>query len=213
MRRIRILGVGLLAVLALGAALASSGSAAPNKPLTMKAEEEALKNGAKLTKKGQTVVTAGGRSIECAETTFGSTLTTNGLAKDKGTLTEASFAGEGDGACVSGLGPASITASDLPWPTEISSKGTVTIKGTKKVAFTVTFTGQPGEPKCTLEASKFVSTFTPGEAGKPIPMVLTASDQTFKLNKKVSAASCAKDASVSGIYDVTSEGKVVTSEL
>ncbi len=110
------------------------------------------------------------------------------------------------------MGPATVTALGLPWANEFTNKKTNIIKGTKKVGFATTFVDAPGEPKCTYETSKVVSTFTAGPAGHPEPVTI-AVDQAFKLNKKDSAAVCSSEGTLHGTMNATAAGEPIEAEL
>jgi hypothetical protein len=99
-----------------------------------------------------------------------------------------------------------IVAGGFPWPTEFTTKGTSTVKGTKKIAFTSTFPAAGGA-KCIFEAAKDLSTFKVGGA-----VELTTKEQLFKLGKGSNAA-CPKTGLLSGHFTVTSGGETINSSL
>jgi hypothetical protein len=215
MRRLRIAVLGLLAVCALGSALAASASAFV--PLIFRTRIGPLPIPTGLTEVIEIWIfgtaKSGGGSVNCSGGSMAGTLESNGAAKDKAVFDEVAFDGTGIGdACESSMGPATVTASNLPWPNEFTNKKALKIKGTKKVAFTVTYIGAEGEPKCTYEAGTVKGTFTAGAAGHPEPVTITT-NQTFKRNKKLSAKSCASEGQLEATASATSGGETVEAEL
>jgi hypothetical protein len=218
MKRMRLAALSLFAVSLMGAALASSSSA--YLPVNFRTGIGKLPVPYGLTEVIEIwifgIATKSGTTgeVNCSNGSMAGTLESNGAAKDKAVFDEVAFTGTGiGGACESSLGPATITTSDLPWPNEFTNKKTLTIKGTKKVAFSVTYIGAAGEPKCTYEAGKVSSTFTAGAAGHPEPVTITTSDQKFKLNKKASAKTCATEGQLSASTKATAGGETVEAEL
>jgi hypothetical protein len=217
MKRMRLVALSLFAASLLGTALA--GSASAYLPLYFRTGIGKLPVPYGLTEVIEIWIfgiapKSGTGTVNCSNGSMAGTLESNGAAKDKAVFDEVAFTGTGiGGACESSLGPATVTASDLPWPNEFTDKKAMTIKGTKKVAFTVTYIGVEGEPKCTYEAGKVSSTFTAGAAGHPEPVTITTSNQTFKRNKKVSAKSCASEGQLSATTKATAGGETVEAEL
>ncbi len=207
MRRIRIAGLCLVAVFALGA-MASSASA--KTVLTLKTKKGALTSGSEVKAFSSNLVfkTAAG-NLECSENTLTGALETNGAAKDKGKVTtETSKGKEAGGLCkTSAFGPAEIVSSGFPWKIEFTTKGVVKLKGTKKVTFTSTFPGA-GNAKCIFESSKVESKFNTSG-----PVTITTSKQVFKRAKKGSAEICPEKGELSGEFNVTSGGETVEAEL
>lgn len=159
-------------------------------------------------------------NLECEENEVSGTLATNGASKDTGDFGSARLQGDYDGvagACkTSAAGPAAIEATSFPWPAEFNTKGGLTIKGAKKVAFAVTFTALEGpDNRCTFEASKLSSTFTVGREGEPVPLEITTTDATFKLNKKAAGDSpiCPTEGKLSGTWTTSSGGEALDAEL
>lgn len=164
MTHIRTGGLWLAAMLAVGAALATSASAktvligrTAKGPLAKGAEIKASSTNLKF-------VTSAG-NLECSSNILTGTLETNEAAKDKGKITEEQLTGkeaEGDCKTTTVLGRAKIEAKGFPWPTEFTTKGKNTVKGTKKVTFKLTFP-EAGNVECIFESAKVSSTFTPGK--------------------------------------------------
>ncbi len=152
-------------------------------------------------------------NVECSTNELLGTVTTNGAVKDLLTLAETEFAGlEIGGLCkTSALGPVEVIGQDLPWHEELTTKGAVTIKGTKKVAFTVVVVDL-GE-NCTYEASKVDGTFATGAEGKPVPFETAITKQAFKVGKAMANAGCPKSGLLSGTASATSGGEAVEVEL
>lgn len=168
----------------------------------------------KATSTNLTFVTSAG-NLECSNNVLTGTLETNEAATDKGKITEEQSTGEeaeGDCKTSTGLGRAKIEAKGFPWPTEFTTKGANTIKGTKKVTFKSTFP-EAGNVECTYESAKLASTFVPGEAGERVPAEITTSNQVFKLSKKGSNAACPKEGELSGTFTATSGGETLETEL
>lgn len=210
MKRMRIMGLSLVAVFAMSAVVVSGASAAATLKLKT-AGAGVLPVGAGLVASSSDLVfvTAAG-NLECSSNVLTGTVALNSSSKDKGNITEESSTGEFEGgACktTTPLGPALITASGLPWPTEFTTKGTSTVKGSKKVTFTSVFP-LAGGAKCVYESAKVGSTFTVGGA-----LTLTTSNQVFKVNKKTSNAACPTEGKLSGHFAVTSGGEPVETSL
>jgi hypothetical protein len=216
MRRIRIIGACLVAVLALGAMTAVSASAAKEKPVVkLSTSKGLLAEGAEL--KGissNLIFVTNAGTLECSSNVLTGTLANNNATKDKGSFTSESSTGglsyEGkEHLCkTSGLlGAVEIESKNFPWPTEFTTKGTNALKGTKKVSFQSTFV-ESGNLKCTFEAGKVSSTIT--TSGN---LEIKTSNQLFKINKKTSNAACPKEGHLTGTFAVTSGGETVKIEL
>ncbi len=211
MKRMRIMGLSLVAVFALSAVFAA-GAFAKATPLTLKTAKGPLASGAAITASSSNLVfvTSTG-NLECSSNILEGTLTNNGATKDKGSITAESSTGtepEGKGTLcktTTPFGPAVIEAKHLPWSVEFTNKGTATVKG-KKVAFTSVFPGGGPGAECTYEAAKVNSTFTVGG-----PLTLTTTEQLFKKNKKLSNSLCPETGKLSGTFSVTSGGETVES--
>jgi hypothetical protein len=135
-------------------------------------------------------------------------------------MTEAPMFGnylEIEGACkTSATGPVIAVSTGFPWPFEITTKGTATLKGSKKIVTTYTFLALEGpNNKCTFEAAKLKGTFAPGSPGKPAPVELTITKQKFKHNKKApnQTALCPSEGVYSGTFPTTANGKQLESDV
>jgi hypothetical protein len=214
MKQIRTVGLLLMALLAIGAALASSASA--KTVLIGRTAKGPLAKGAELKASSTNLkfVTSAG-NLECTSNVLTGTVSVNEAAKDKGTITEESSTGneaEKDCKTTTVLGRTKIKAEGFPWPTEFTTKGVNTVKGTKKVAFRSIFP-EASNVECIFESSKVTSSFTVGAHGKPVPAEITTTNQVFKLSKKGSNAACPKEGKLSGTFAITSNGEVVETEL
>ncbi len=221
MQRIKIMGLALVAILAMTALVASTASAKESKNLVLKDPSGVIAAGATVTATSTnlTTVTAAG-NLECENAALPTVIKTNSAAKDLGTSSEDLNYGDYlgiEGACkTSAAGPAIITTSDFPWSASFSDKGAEEEKGNKKVVFTSTFLALEGpKNKCTFEASKIKSTFPVGKEGHPVNLEFTTTNQSFKLNSKApdTAAICPKTGLLSGNWNVTDANGQVTNEL
>jgi hypothetical protein len=212
MKRLRLVGLSIIAVALLGAALASSASGY----LAFTTKRGILPAPTPLTKFWEWLIfafsTAGGSgSLNCSGATMTGVLETNAAKKDDAVI-ETAFGGEGMGsACESSLGPATLTGAQEPWPNEFTEKKEWTVKGTKKVAFTVSFLAVEGL-SCTYEASKVKSTFNAGPQGNPEPVTISTSKQVFKAAKKSNAA-CPKSGELSGNVKAVADGETIEAEI
>jgi len=238
MKRIKITALAALAVFAAFAALAGSASATTILKVTDPLGEVAP--GTTITATSTNLVTTStAGKLECENNVLPSTLSNNNSAKIKGLSSEEKSFGNFlglEGACKTSLGiPAVIYTKQFPWTEEYKAsgtKGSVTVKGTKKVAFLTEFLYPElgKENQCMLEASKIASTFTAGTAGHPAALVFTTTNQTFKLNKKATeykvvnpetkkteiekrtAAICPETGSLSGEWTVNDANGAVSTE-
>ncbi len=220
MRHLKIMGLALVAVVAASALMVSSASAATT--LVVRDSAGIIPAGTVLTAESTNLVTVtAAGNLECEHNVLPATLGNNSSTKIKSSSTEEKSFGSYlgiEGACkTSSAGPAIINTSNFPWPEEYKAKGaagTVTVKGTKKVAFTSTFLGLAPPNKCTFEASKIVSTFAAGAKGSPIPLEFTTTNQLFKLNKKApgTAAICPPEGKLSGSWTSTDSNGTVSVE-
>ncbi len=208
MTRIKIMGLSLMAVFAVFALSASMASA--KTVLTLKTAKGPLAAGANITaSSGDLIFTTEAGNLECTSNVISGTLANNSGTKDKGSATsESSTGGEAGGLCktTTPFGPAEIVSSGFPWPIEFTTKGTATVKGSKKVQFTSTFPAAGGA-KCEFEASKVVSSFNATAGSGPI--TLTTTSQLFKINKKTSNPACPKTGTLSGHFTLTSSGEAI----
>ncbi|MGA2319551.1 MAG: hypothetical protein ABSG95_02255 [Solirubrobacteraceae bacterium] len=206
----RITAFCLTAIFATSALVLANASAKA-KVLVLKTAKGPLAKGAEVKASSSNLifVTSAG-NLECTSNVLTSVLETNEAKKDKAKVTEEQSTGQEEGgACKTsgGLGRDLIVAGDLPWPTEFTTTGQDTIKGTGKVQFASTFPAA-GDMKCIFESAKVASTFkVPGLAE------LTTSKQLFKLEAKKSSKACPKTGRLSGTFAVTSAGEAVESEL
>ena len=158
-------------------------------------------------------------NIECEQNTLTGTLTVNQASKDVASFTEASFAGNFTvaGACkTSAAGPVIVTSSDLPWPAELSAKGTGLVRGTNHVAFTLEFLAlEPSQNQCSYEATQVRTTSPAGPEGSPIQFIVTTTKQSFKIVKGSPQKSplCPPQGLLSGTFEVLSGLESVQAEL
>ncbi|HTR89093.1 MAG TPA: hypothetical protein VMG62_03175 [Solirubrobacteraceae bacterium] len=216
MRRIRIIGVCLVAVCALGAVTAISASATEKIVLKLSTAGKGLLGaGAELKGSSSNLIfETNAGTLECSSNVLVGTLANNSATKDKGSFTSESstgglsFEGKEHLCKTSGiLGAVEIEAKNFPWPVEFTTKGTGKLKGTKKVSFQSTFV-ESGNIKCTFEAGKVA--FTHATSGN---LEIKTSNQLFKINKKTSNAACPKEGHLSGTFALTSGGETVKVEL
>lgn len=215
----KFMGLALVAIFAM-AALASSASAAV--VLTLRDPSGVIAAGTHFTATSHNLVTVtSAGNLECETDELEEVLTNNAGAKDKGQTETGMSRNFGTylgipGACkTSAAGPAVITTSNYPWPEELSTKGTNTTKGTKKVTFTSEFLALAPPNKCTFEDAKIISTFSPGAKGSPKAVVFTTAGAKFKLNSKIAGTApiCPKEGTLGGTWTVEDANGVVSSEL
>jgi hypothetical protein len=213
MKRMRIMGLCLVAVFAIAAVFA--GGASAKTVLTFKtAGKGALKGGDAITAESSDLkFTTEAGSLECTSNVLNGTLANNEAAKDKGSITAESSTGEiGFGtACNTStpFGPAAIESVHLPWNVEFKSNGQSFVKKgpNGKVAFKSKFILAPGEPECEYEAAKVISLFNPAAGSGPVE--LTTTEQVFKKNKKASNEACPATGKLNGHFTVSSGGEAV----
>jgi hypothetical protein len=228
MQRIKIMGLALVAVAAIGATAVSSASAV--NLLVLRDSTGVVPAGTLLTAASTnlTTVTAAG-NLECEHNVLPATLENNNATKVKSKAAEELSFGDYlgiEGACkTSAAGPAIIITQDFPWPEEYKYSGTkkrgeVVVKGnalgTKKVEFVSEFLALEGpKNKCTFTAAKLLSTFPVGVKGSPVPLEFTTTNQIFKLNKKApdTAAICPTEGKLSGNWASTDAHGTVSVEL
>ena len=154
----------------------------------------------------EVVLIAGGLNTLCKSMVLSGTLTANAVKKSIFSVSEGTLGGEEGGTCISELGPASITLSGLPWKAEFTAKGTVTIKGTKKVIATESVPS--AGVSCVYEAAKLSGGFE-----TLLPAAVSIKEQSFKKGKKSSGA-CPATARINAILNLTtSEGDQLEAEL
>jgi hypothetical protein len=206
-----------LAALLMVASLAA-GAASAKTILVARTAKGVIPPGTPITgSSGDLIFVTEAGNLECSANILAGKLANNEVAKVTGSIeTESSTGGEAGGLCktTTPFGPAEITATHLPWPIEFNTKGITTVKkgAAGKIAFTSTFP-LTGGAKCTFEASKVLSTFTPGKAGEPIPVVTTTTEQLFKVNRKISNQACPATGKLSGHFSETAGGETILSEL
>jgi hypothetical protein len=219
MRTVKMLGAALIAVLALGALAVSAASAGT--VLVARTAAGVIPPGTNIVgfSSDLTFTTEAGK-LECSKNVLEGKLANNEASKVKGEISTESSTGEGTGfgsACktTTPFGPAVILSTHLPWPIEFNTKGFVTVKKGKtgKVAFGSTFPAAPGEPKCTYETAKVISTFKPGKTGEPTEVESTTTEQIFKLNKKISNEACPTTGKLNGHFTEKANGEPVLTEL
>ncbi len=201
-------GLAVTALLATGMLTGVAGAKGPS-TLKLKTAKGELTTGSEVVAESSDLIfeTSAG-NLECTSNILKGKLSKNNSKKDEGAIeSETSTGGEPGGLCktTTPLGPTSISVSNLPWSTDLTTKGVDEVKG-KKVSFISTF---PNEGiKCTFEAAKVKSSFTIGG-----PVVIHTVKQKFKANKKTSGAGCPKEGTLSGTFQGTSGGETVESEL
>jgi hypothetical protein len=140
--------------------------------------------------------------VECTASNLTGQITENAVPKPKGEFTAGSLKGdEPGGLCktTTGAGPAEVTARNLSWPIEFSTKGSGTIGG---LQLGITFPAAGGLECVYTGKPKF--TF-------PVqgPIELGVANQKLKLDAKVSNKACAKRGSLQGDFALTSMGEAV----
>ncbi len=213
MKRMSLLALGLVSVLAMTVLLAGGASAKEAKKdlVTFKTAKGVLPAGAKLkaTSSNLIFVTSSG-NLECSSNILEGEVAVNNAKKDKGPITAESSTGsetlEGkSGACktTTPLGSTIISTSKLPWEAVFTDKGVSEVKG-KKVTFTSLFASGV---TCIFEASKVKSSFNTSG-----PVVIKTTNQVFKAGKG-SNGLCPKSGKLSGEFTTTSSGETIEAEL
>ncbi len=202
-------GLAAAAVLATGLLTGVAG-AKGSSTLKLKTAKGELATGAEVVAESSdlTFETSAG-NLECTTNILKGKLSKNNSKKDEGAIeSETSTGGEPGGLCKTTtiLGPTEIKTSNLPWSTNLTTKGIDEVKG-KKVSFTSVFPND-GNATCVFEAAKVKSTFTPGG-----PVEIVTNKQKFKLNKNASTSVCPKEGTLTGTFKGTSGGETVESEL
>jgi len=230
MKRMRIMGVAIVAVFAMSAVFASGAFATLH--LTLKtAGKGKLPAGSVILASSPTLTfTTSAGKLECTTNEIEGITKTNGAATDKGTVEESGVRDFGEEAepaklcrTTTPLGPTEIHTHNFPWLIEfktvcaLSTKCTAGVTGenivksvnatVKKVEFESTFPGAGGA-KCFFQSAKPVSTFELNTAD----VDLLTKEQTFKLEKVKSNAACPKEGKLNGEWEVTSGGETLEAE-
>ncbi len=214
MRRIGILGLALVAVVAFSAMSVASASAKKVVQLSTKAGP--LATNAKISDFSSNLITAAeGKALECEESTINWTLKENPAAKLSGLSEEdietGNFEGK-PGACKTSLGPADVTAGGFPWAITLLNSGKGEIKGSAPKT-DVKFTAKWVAPspaagiECTFEATKVKFAYNLGG-----PVKLTVAKAKFKAPKGGNAL-CPKKGELSGEFNMTSGGEAVEATI
>jgi hypothetical protein len=209
MTRARIWGVCAAAVLVLSGLTA--GPAAAKTVLTLETAAGPLGEGANIVMSSSNLRLAkSDGNIECTSNVFSGSVSTNGLAKDTASFTEASLTGpEPQESCkdTDPQGPAKMSTSGFPWIESLKPSGMGTLKGSKKIVFKE-IQIFAGPSTCVFEAATVKETFhqhvTTAE-----PLVIEVSSQPFKLARKASNAACPQGGRLSGTFSVQSGGETV----
>lgn len=186
MLRLKITGVALVAVLAMGAVVMSNASArSPIPSLRNEVTKAALAPGAVLIATSTNVLfMSPAGNVECSKSALDATLTTNGARKDKASTTKGSFTGTEDGTlCPSTwpeAGPAEVTMGVFPLQTTFTTGGKYETKGNLTFTFTFPYAiGGYNGVTCVFEAKKLKGTFNTNGS----PITLATIDQEGKLKK------------------------------
>ncbi len=177
MKRIRVMGLCLLASFAASIVVASPAWASE---LVLSTKSGLLTNGSELkaTSSNTIFVTSAG-NVECTSVVLTGSLNNNSASKLTASLTEAALTGEEPGKlCKSTapFGPAQATAEDLPWSVSFTTKGAVDIKGHVRIDFVYP---NAGSVACIFEAKTVKASANVDGA----PITITITKQVFKLSK------------------------------
>ncbi len=214
MRSIKMMGISVLALFAIGAFMAGTADATAVLKLSTKGKGLLGAGAAVQASSSNLVFVTSAGNLECSENVLSGTLTNNSAAKDKSSVTSEKSSGkeaEGDCKTTTVLGRAKITAGDFPWTQELNTKGKGATKGTQKVKFESRFP-EAGNIPCIFESKKVAQTFKVGKAGSPVPVSLVVTNQIFKRGKGSNAA-CPTEGKLSGTFELTSGGEAIESEL
>jgi hypothetical protein len=213
MRSAKAVGIVVLALLAIGALMATTASAAKEKPpLVLRTAKGVLKEKAevKATSKNVVTTTTAGK-VECTETVLTGEVTTNEKPKNILSYATATLTGaEAEKACKSSVaaGAAKVTASHVPWREELSAEGKAVLKG---VAIEEDFAN--GE-KCVYTA-RAKGKSNVGAHEKPEAITQTFEKGKLELKKHGTTGSettCPKEGELSGTFTLTSAGETVEAE-
>jgi hypothetical protein len=206
MKRIKVLGLCLLASLAASIAVASPAWA---KELVLSTKGGPLTSGAELKATSKnTVFTTSAGNIECSSVVITGSLSNNSASKLSATLTEATLTGgEPGGLCKTStaFGPALVTAAGLPWSASFTTKGAVQVKGAPvRILFNFSGSGvMCGYETKTLKGTANIN----GE-----PIAISFVKQVLK-GAKTNNKLCPKAAEASGEQALTSKGEAVVAEV
>jgi hypothetical protein len=220
MGRTRIVGLSLIAVLAVSGGFA--GSASAKSTLTLLTAKGPLAagewpGGARIEGTGSLVFAGTSGSFECSASSIQGNLRSNGGKDDLEELVYEGVRAEGGGGpgeCASTVPGRSSAELDfygdyLATEFKTSGKGAIVPYEDGHIIRLDIYLPGGG---CDYESHKVAVKFTPGAAGRPAPVVLAISKQTFKLEGST-GATCQKSLKLSGSFALTAEGEVLESEL
>ncbi len=219
MRRIKIIGLALCAVVALSAVISATASAKPVPPLEEYPTMRFIEKGDPMQFVSDEVVLATSvGNIQCSVGELDATLESNGLKTDEFSITGAMFNGAGGAPC---SGPTSLgDATVVAMPPTGGWLGTFKTNGTSEVIGNPNLIGNPdllvsvtfGElvpaVHCTWEASKVKSSFDAD--GRPIQ--ITEADEKFKVDRSMSDAACPRTGTMSASWTLTTSVPGSTSD-
>jgi hypothetical protein len=213
MKRITLMGLAVLVVLATMVATAGAEGTGPK--VTLRTAAGPLKKGAPLVALGPffTFVTEQG-DVACPKTTLSGTAKTNTKEKPSGEISTAETRTEGEGPCNSdhAFGVVSVEWQNLPWKLKFTNTGVVQVKtsvGDRTIRVVFTFPKSSGA-KCIYATKKWLLSFP--VSATPVPLVITSERALFKLVPG-SVAGCATEATANGKFEVTSNGEPVEVEV
>jgi hypothetical protein len=219
MKRIMILALSVVAALAMMVSIASAEGTGPK--VTLRTAKGALVKGQNIVASSSNLVfTTSAGNLECSSNIITGFVKTNTREKPSGEITkEESTGNEVVGAktnlckTTTPFGPAEIIPGNLNWKIKFTNKGVVQInsnKGNKTVSFTSIFPAAGGAT-CTFQSKKVLSSFPVSTS--PVPLVITTSNQIFKLNKEISTEGCPVEGKLNGSFSTTSNGEAVQVEV
>jgi len=225
MKRMRIMGIALVALFAMTAVFSASAFATPK--LTLKTSAGPLAVGAIVKASDPTLtftVTTG--KLECSTNTIEGTVKNNKAATDKGTIFPGGSVNKGTETfgtetelckTTTGLGPTEIHTFNFNWEIQFKNKCAAATKCTvgvdgenlvksinatvKKVEFGSRFPGA-GNAECFYQSAKVVSKFPLNSTA----VTLHTENQKFTVNKTKSNAACPKEGHLNGEWTTESGG-------
>jgi len=231
MKRIKIMGLALVAIFSLTAVFAGSAFATslPQTLIFTNEAHEPLPTGTVIVSEStnlKTVLVAA--TLECSENVLPAATANNSSLKVTAVATLDEAFGTESGliegveqknlckTSTPGL-DAAIVTKGFPWNFGFTAKlvtgaatgkGTEVTKGSKKIEFTSKFTGQPvNHNYCVFEGSTIKSTFTTGTPGKPLPLEFKTTNQNFNVNaSKSNSETCGSNGKLSGTWTVKVQG-------